>query len=52
MMLFLFILIMVTDHFYDSPEYDSVPSQHNVPMDPEERERQEEEWRTELAKVA
>lgn len=52
MMLFLFVLIMVTDHFYDSPEYDSIPTQNNVAMDPEERERQEEEWRTELAKVA
>lgn len=39
------------DHFYASPEYDNTLNQSNVPMDPEEKERQEEEWRTDLAKL-
>lgn len=49
--LFLLKITSIADHFYASPEYDNTLNQNNVPMDPEEKERQEEEWRTDLAKV-
>ena len=35
-----------------SPEYDNAVNQSTEPVDPEERARQEAEWKEELAKVS
>eukprot|EP00918_Siedleckia_nematoides_P097330 GHVU01213428.1.p1 GENE.GHVU01213428.1~~GHVU01213428.1.p1 ORF type:complete len:212 (-),score=43.90 GHVU01213428.1:3526-4161(-) len=44
------------DAFYEttdmtSPEYDNAVNQNSLSVDPEERARQEEEWKTELIKL-